>query len=106
MRVVIAPDKFAGTLTAAEAAAAIANGWRSAQPADELLLTPMSDGGHGFLDTVSSVFAGLRETNVDDALGRPVGAAWLFTTVAGTSVAVIESAQACGIARLILVGLG
>jgi glycerate kinase len=100
MRVVIAPDKFAGTLTAAEAASAIANGWRSAMPADDLVLTPMSDGGHGFLDTIASVFAGRRETNVDDALGRPVGASWLFTTVAGTPIAVIESAQACGISRL------
>jgi glycerate kinase len=100
MRVVIAPDKFAGTLTAAEAASAIANGWRSAMPADDLVLTPMSDGGHGFLDTIASVFAGRRETNVDDALGRAVGASWLFTTVAGTPIAVIESAQACGISRL------
>jgi glycerate kinase len=100
MRVVIAPDKFAGTLTAIEAASAISVGWRSAAPGDDLILTPMSDGGPGFLDTVSAVFDGLTTATVQDALGRNVPAGWLFTQVGGTRIAVIESAQACGLARI------
>ncbi|MEO6714566.1 MAG: glycerate kinase [Mycobacteriales bacterium] len=100
MRVVIAPDKFAGTMTALEAASAISVGWRSAAPSDDLILAPMSDGGPGFLDTVAAVFDGLTTTTVEDAIGRDVPAGWLFTQVGGTRIAVLESAQACGIARL------
>ena len=48
MRVLIAPDKFAGTLTAVEAAEAIAEGWRRRSPDDELEMVPMADGGPGF----------------------------------------------------------
>ncbi|WP_341231882.1 glycerate kinase, partial [Nocardioides salarius] len=44
MRVLVAPDKFAGTLTAVEAAEAIAAGWWRHAPGDELDLAPMSDG--------------------------------------------------------------
>ncbi len=52
MRILVAPDKFAGTLTARQAADAIAAGWRRASPDDELTLLPMSDGGPGFVDVV------------------------------------------------------
>ena len=45
MRVIIAPDGFSGTLTAGEAAAAIAEGWRRHAPDDDLDLCPLSDGG-------------------------------------------------------------
>lgn len=100
MRVVIAPDKFAGTLSATEAASAISVGWRSAAPGDDLILTPMSDGGPGFLDTVAAVFPGMTTATVQDPLGRKVPAAWLQTDVGGTRIAVIESAQACGMMRL------
>ncbi|MEP7055744.1 MAG: glycerate kinase [Actinomycetota bacterium] len=100
MRVVIAPDKFAGTLSAVEAASAISVGWRNAAPGDDLILAPMSDGGPGFLDTVAAVFDGLTTATVQDPLGRNVPASWLQTDVAGTRIAVIESAQACGIMRV------
>ena len=52
MRVLVAPDKFAGTLTAVEAAQAIAEGWRRHAPDDELDLAPMADGGPGFVDVL------------------------------------------------------
>lgn len=58
MRVVIAPDKFAGTLTAIEAARAVAEGWARSAPGDELILLPMSDGGPGFVDTLHGVLGG------------------------------------------------
>jgi glycerate kinase len=47
-RVLIVPDKFKGSLSAHEAAGAIARGWAAACPEDTLVLLPMSDGGDGF----------------------------------------------------------
>lgn len=58
MRVVIAPDKFAGTLTAVEAAEAIASGWARHAPLDELVLAPLADGGPGFVDTLQRAIGG------------------------------------------------
>jgi len=55
---VIAPDKFAGTLTSPEAAAAIAEGWAVSAPGDVLVQTPMSDGGPGFVDTLQACLGG------------------------------------------------
>ena len=59
MRIVVAPDKFAGTLTAVEAAEAVAEGWKSVAPDDELDLAPMSDGGPGFVDVLHEALGGL-----------------------------------------------
>ena len=47
-KILIAPDKFKGTLSATEAAKAIASGWQTARPDDELIQLPISDGGEGF----------------------------------------------------------
>lgn len=58
MRVLVAPDKFAGTLSASEAAEAIAVGWRLAAPDDEIITAPLSDGGPGFVDAVQSALGG------------------------------------------------
>lgn len=94
MRVLIAPDSFGGTLTAAAAANAIAAGWRSVAPADELDAVPMSDGGPGFVDVLATSLDGrLVPVEVDGPLRRPVAAAFL---VAGET-AYVESAQACGL---------
>jgi glycerate kinase len=94
MRVLVAPDSFGGTLTAVEAATAIADGWREVAPYDDLDLAPMSDGGPGFLDVVRAGIGGeLVTVTVEDPLGRPVTAQLL---VAGAT-AYVESAQACGL---------
>ena len=94
MRVLIAPDSFGGTLTAVEAAAAIAAGWRAVAPGDELDLAPMSDGGPGFVDVLAASLDGrFVRIEVDGPLGTPVAAAFL---VAGDT-AYVESAQACGL---------
>jgi glycerate kinase len=94
VRVVVAPDKFAGTLSATEAAAAIAAGWRSGAPADELDLVPLSDGGPGFVAVLHAALGGtLVEVPTTDPLGRPVHGRVL---VAGDT-AYVESAQACGL---------
>jgi glycerate kinase len=50
MRILVAPDKFTGTLTAAQAADAIAEGWHRYAPDDVVTCIPMSDGGPGFVE--------------------------------------------------------
>ena len=91
----MAPDEFGGTLTAVEAAAAIAAGWQQAAPTDQLDLAPMSDGGPGFVDVLATALprARLVEVTVQDPLGRPVVASYLLD---GTT-AYVESAQAAGL---------
>jgi glycerate 2-kinase len=91
---VVAPDSFGGTLTAVEAAEAMRAGWSQAAPGDELVLLPMSDGGPGFVDVLSTVLDGQTvPVQTTDPLGRPVVGAVL---VAGDT-AYVESAQACGL---------
>ncbi|MGH3760502.1 glycerate kinase family protein, partial [Actinophytocola sp.] len=94
MRVLIAPDCFGGTLTAPEAAEAIAAGWRSGAPHDELTLCPLADGGPGFVDVLHAALGGdLHRRCVAGPLGSSVDAGWLEHE--GT--AYIECAQACGL---------
>ena len=99
MRVLIAPDKFKGTLTAKEAAAAIARGWRRIRPRDELERVPISDGGDGF----GSVFAGLVGakpviTIAMNAAGQRCLVRWWWD--AAGKVAIIESARVIGLVML------
>ena len=98
MRVLIAPDCFTGTLTAGQAAEAIAEGWRRGAPQDELTLVPLSDGGPGFLDVLSMALGGKAVfVTATDPLGRPVPASILLVDSGGRRTAYIESAQACGL---------
>jgi glycerate kinase len=90
----VAPDSFGGTLSAVEAAEAMAAGWRRVAPADELVLRPMSDGGPGFVDVLASLLPGdVVPVPTTDPLGRPVVGAVLMH--AGTGY--VESAQATGL---------
>lgn len=94
MRVLICPDKFAGTLSASEAAEAIAEGWRAISDSDEVTALPLADGGPGMLDALRTGLTGNDITvDVSGPLGRTVSAEILF---AGHT-AYIESAQACGL---------
>ncbi|GAB2653918.1 glycerate kinase [Prescottella soli] len=96
MRVLIAPDSFGETLTAVEAAAAMAAGWLAARPDDDIVLAPQSDGGPGFVDVISGTVGGLRTTRVDGPLGRATDARWVLAD----GVAYVESAQAVGLGLL------
>ena len=88
MRVLAAPDKFRGTLSAREAAAAIALGAkRAGWDAVEL---PLADGGEGTLDVLGGTN---RTTVVTGPLGEPVEASWRLED----GVALIEAARACGL---------
>ncbi len=94
MRILVAPDKFAGTLTAVEAAEAIATGWRRWAPDDELDLAPMADGGPGFVDVLHAALGGeLLAVTVRGPFGDPVPA----TLLIDGPTAYVESAQACGL---------
>ena len=96
MRIVIAPQEFKGSLTAVQAAQAIASGLRRALPDAELVLVPMADGGPGTVEAVVTAKGGCwHKTAVHDPLGAPVDAAW---GVVDESIAVIEMAAASGLA--------
>ena len=96
MKIVIAPDKFKGSLPAAEVAGAIAAGLRAGWPEAELVTVPVADGGDGTVD--AAVAAGLERVpvTVDGPTGEPVRASYARRG----EVAVIELADACGLMRL------
>jgi glycerate kinase len=94
MVVLIAPDCFGGTLTAVEAAEAVARGWRRAAPSDDLVLRPLADGGPGFVDVLHVALGGtLHSCQVTGPAGEPVTALWLEHDGTGY----VEAAQACGL---------
>ncbi len=98
-RVVIAPDSFKGTVTAAEAAAALAQGWLAVHPRDEVLQMPLADGGEGTLEALA---AGHRDATwhtleVSGPGPDRVAARWLELA---DGTAVVELAQSSGLARM------
>lgn len=94
MRVLIAPDKFAGTLTAVEAAQAMAAGWSQRSAGDDVVVAPMADGGPGFVDVLHEALGGeLSVVTVDGPLGTPTPA----TLLRHDDTVYLESAQACGL---------
>jgi glycerate kinase len=96
MRVLVAPDKFRGTLTAAQAASAIAAGWRRARRSDEVVELPLADGGEGTLDALVAALSGrTAERTVTGPLGDPIAAR--YGLIAGGRAAVVELARASGL---------
>ena len=98
MKIIIAPDSFKGSMTAAQACAVVSAGALLAVPDAEVVCVPMADGGEG---TVQSLIDGLGGTfvscEVDDPLGRPHTAVYGLTH---DGMAVIEMAQASGLLLL------
>lgn len=93
MRILVAPDRFAGSMTAAEVGEAIAAGWSRSAPHDELDLLALSDGGPGFLDVLQRGLGGeVAAVTVRGPLGEPVPARVLVQ--GGT--AYVEAAEAVG----------
>jgi glycerate 2-kinase len=96
--VLVAPDKFKGTLSAQEAALAIGRGLagRGVAPIE---LLPIADGGEGTMDALVRALGGrVLATAVHDPLGRPVEAA--LGLLHGGRTAVVEMAQASGLWRV------
>ena len=93
--VVLAPDSFKGSLSAAAAAAALAEGLRRVWPDADLRLCPMADGGEGTLDAVLSR-GGQRSTDrVSDVSGKPLTVA--YGSIGEPATAVLEVAQVVGL---------
>ena len=83
VRVLIAPDSFGSSLTADEAAQAMAGAWRATAPRDEVTTCPLSDGGPGFVATVHAALGGeLLPVTVTSPVGAAVPAVLLL---AGTT---------------------
>lgn len=97
MKILIAPDSFKGSIDAAPAAAAIAEGWRSVRPDDDIRMLPQADGGEGTLAAIASAVDGavLRSAGeVTGPHGHPVPGHWLQLP---DGTAVVELAQASGL---------
>ncbi|HEX5597077.1 MAG TPA: glycerate kinase [Micromonosporaceae bacterium] len=109
VRVLICPDKFGGTLSATEVAAAVATGWAAAASMDDCVLRPLSDGGPGFVAVLAAALGGRRvPVPTTDPIGRPVTGEILLVPAGGSPAApvgtvevgptaYVESAQACGL---------
>ena len=92
--VVVAPDSFKGTLSAAEVAAAVAAGLRDGGL--EAVELPVGDGGEGTMDALLAALGGeLRTARVSDPLGRPVEAE--YALIDGGERAIVEMARASGL---------
>jgi glycerate kinase len=99
VRIVVAPDKFKGSLSAKDAAQAIARGMARAIPDASFDLVPVADGGDGTAQTLVAALGGRmisREVHGPD--GKLVNAS--YGQLSGGSLAVIELAQASGLALL------
>ena len=97
--VLFAPDSFKGSLTSVEVARALAEGWRRVRPDDELLLTPLADGGEGTLSAIAAAGGWVEMISPTvDPIGRPIDGPWLRS--ADGTRAIVEMAAASGLSRL------
>ncbi len=99
MKIVLAPNAFKDSLTAAEAAQAMAKGIAAVDPAIATVHVPIADGGDGLFDVFSSVFEGeCRTVTVTGPLGKPLQADYFYIPASRT--AVVEMARSSGLALL------
>ena len=96
MRVVVAPDKFKGSLDASGVASALAAGFRDVLPGAACTLVPMADGGDGTVDAFIAGGATPRRVRVSGPLGEPVDAVY----ARDGQTAIVEMAAASGLALL------
>jgi glycerate kinase len=97
LRILVAPQELKGSLSALEAAEAIARGLRRALADAAIATLPLADGGPGTLDALAAARGGvLRYVAVSDPLGRPVQARYGLID----DTAVIETAAANGLVLL------
>ncbi|MFJ3641599.1 glycerate kinase [Streptomyces sp. NPDC090108] len=95
-RVLIAADKFKGSLTAAQVAERVAAGLRRVVPSAVVEALPVADGGDGTVDAAVAAGFGRREVRVAGPLGQEVTAAFALRG----DTAVVEMAEASGLQRL------
>lgn len=99
MRIVVAPNAFKGSLSAAEAAEAMKKGVLAALPEAEVICVPMADGGDGLTEVMAAALGGLL-VPVKVQGPRFDGQEACFCLVAERGLAVIEMARASGLALL------
>lgn len=99
MRIVVAPQAFKGTASAADAAEAMRRGVLRVAPDSEVAVIPIADGGGGTVDALVTATGGRWVTSpAADPLGRPIHARW--GVLGDGETAVIETAAASGLALL------
>ena len=99
VKILIAPDKFKGSLGAAEVAEHIAAGLREALPGAEITILPVADGGEGTASVICSAAGGEWHTcAVHDPLGNAVDAR--YCTIDSGRTAVMEMSEAAGLWRV------
>jgi glycerate kinase len=97
MQVLVAPDSFTGSMTAAQAASAIADGWRTRAAEDVLVPIPLSDGGPGFVAALHTALGGeLLAVPTTGPWGAPTPGSVLLVPGDGGPTAYVEVAQAAG----------
>ncbi len=103
MKILLAPDSFKGSMTAPEAAEAMARGIRAVRPSAEVVLLPLADGGEGTVTALTAATGGrVLSARVTGPLGGRVRASWGLLgpgkeTEAGEKTAVVEMAAAAGL---------
>lgn len=102
MKIICAPDSFKGSLTAEQAARAMAGALARIKPLPEVEVCPISDGGEGFTQAIALANRHTMMTaRCKDPLGRPIDAAWcLLHGEDGQDTAIIEMASASGLILL------
>jgi len=101
MKIVLAPDSFKGSLSARDAAEALAKGFQRVFPDAEFVLIPMADGGEGTVEALVDATGGrLLSVTVTGPAHRPVQAT--FGLLGDGETAVIEMASASGLPLLSL----
>src|SRR6202171_1622571 len=96
MKVVVAPNSFKGSLSASEAASAIARGARQAFPDAEVIEVAVADGGEGTVQELVSAHRGTyRTAEVEGPRGDPVAAP--YGLIEGGRTGVVELASASGL---------
>lgn len=99
MHILLCPDSYKEALSAEEAAEAMAQGTLKAVPQADIVCCPLADGGEGSLEALIAATGAKRmNTQVQDALGRPVNATWGWLKAQHT--AYIELAEASGLQQL------
>ncbi|MEE6178914.1 glycerate kinase [Mycobacterium sp. 050134] len=94
--IVLAPDKFKGSLTAQQAVSAMAQGVRRADPTARAIACPVADGGEGTLDAVVAAGFDRIPARVAGPTGAPVDTAYARMGAR----AIVEMADVCGLQRL------
>ena len=96
MKVVVAIDSLKGSLSSLEAGHAVSEGIHRVFPEAEVIVRPISDGGEGTVEALTSGMSGsIQKTTVTGPLGRPVEA--VYGILPESKTAIMEMSAAAGI---------